>query len=76
MYLCWSLAVLVIMIVAVLIGSFFSGYIAILYKMCRDGGSCGKVGCILFIIFLPVGFIVGWFVVFGLGIKEGFPKYV
>lgn len=76
LYFAWCLTVLCVMIAVIFVGAFFAGYIALQYKLCRDGNTCGKVAGVLLLIFLPIGFIVGWFGAFGVGIGSGFPKYL
>lgn len=76
LYFAWCLTVLCAMIVVIFVGSFFAGYIALQYKLCRDGNTCGKVAGVLLVIFLPIGFIVGWFGAFGVGMANAFPKYL
>jgi len=75
-YVAWSLAILVVMIAGILVGSFFSGYIALQCKFCKDGNSCAKIAFLLFIIFMPIGFIVGWIAIFIYGVANIFPKYL
>lgn len=75
-YISWCLLVLVLMITLVLIGSCIPGYFAIQYKLCQGGTRIGRVIFVLFIILIPIGFIVGWFGIFGAIVISLFPKYL
>lgn len=75
-YVSWCLLVLFLMIGLVFVGSCIPGYFAIQYKLCKEGKPIGKVVFVLFLILLPLGFIVGWFAVFGAVLVSLFPKYI
>lgn len=76
LYFAWCVAAFALFVAGILIGSFFSGYVAFLYKLCRDGNIGGKICAIVFIILLPFGFIVGWVVVCVYCIGNGIPKFI
>lgn len=76
LYFAWCLAVFGLMVVAILVCSFFAGYIALMYKLCRDGNSCGKFAFCFLLILMPVGFVVGWVGVFAYCVASAIPKFL
>lgn len=75
LYIGWCLTVLAALIVGVLVCSFFSGYIALMYKLCRDGNSIGKVAFVILLILMPLGFVIGWIAVFVFCLANAMPRY-
>lgn len=75
-YLAWCLAVFALILAGILVCSFFAGYVALMFKLCRDGNTVGKIAFFFLLILLPLGFVIGWIGVFGYCLAGAFPKYL
>jgi hypothetical protein len=75
-YSAWSLVILAAMTVGILVGTLFSGYIAMLCKLYRDGNTGDRMLFVILVFLMPLGFIIGWMISFGYMMYQTFPKYL
>lgn len=75
-YVSWSLAILAILITVILVCSLFSGYIALQYKLCKEGNTIGLIAFFVLLVLLPLGIVIGWIAIFCVCLANSFPKYL
>lgn len=76
LYTIWSLFILVLMTIGIFVGMLFSGYLAMLCKLYKDGNTAGKILFVVSIFLLPIAFVAGWMISFCYMMYQTFPKYL